>query len=225
MRKRNPGASSTTSTRQVNVGQQQQAPQQQAQYGYPPMAQQQQMYPPQGVVVNPGYPAGYPQPPPQQQQRQMSTQQRPVSSSQLLEPVDGGPSVIHRGKIMMKDAITLITLRLAKLEEMTSTSTFLSLMNGEVTGDADKDYNSEFISNIGERLTNLESNVQNIFQDLSDLKICLEALVTQTSIDDEQLLFIQPNSNGANVVNPDETEGLQTNVSDVKSQDGSEVEE
>jgi hypothetical protein len=219
MRKRHPGASTTTSTRQVNVGNQQQMPQQQAGYGYPP-ATQQQLYPPQGVVVNPGYAAGYQQP---QQQRQISSQQRQGPVSQLLEPVDGGPSVIHRGKIMMKDAITLITLRLAKLEEMTSTPTFNSLMNGEVTGDIDKDDNSEFISNIGERLTNLESNIQTIFQDLGDLKTCLEALVTQTSIDDDQLLLIQ--SNGTNAANLDDADVTPIVVSDVNQEDGVEVEE
>ena len=222
MRKRHPGASTTTSTRQVNVGNQQQIPQQQAGYGYPP-ATQQQLYPPhpqQGIVVNPGYTAGYQQP---QQQRQMPSQQRQGAVSQLLEPVDGGPSVIHRGKIMMKDAITLITLRLAKLEEMTSTSTFNSIMNGEVTGDIDKDDNSEFISNIGERLTNLESNIQIIFQDLGDLKTCLEALVTQTSIDEDQLILIQ--SNGLNAANVDDTDTTPTVVSDVNQEGGVEPEE
>lgn len=188
MRKRNPGAS-TNSTRQVNVGQQSQVS-----YGYPQMAQQQQPgYPPQGPGGQ-GYAPGYPPQAPQVQQRQPPTQQR-QNQPQLLEPVDGGPSVIHHGKILMKDAITLITLRLAKLEELTSTPTFHSLINGEITGDIVKDDNTEFLTNIGERLTNLETNVSSIFQDLEQLKLCIEALVSQTSIDDEQqLLFIQPNT-------------------------------
>ena len=216
MRKRNPGAS-TNATRQVNAGQQSQVS-----YGYPPMAPQQQGYPPQGPGGQ-GYAPGYPPQAPQGAQRQQSIQPR-QNQPQLLEPVDGGPPVIHHGKILMKDAITLITLRLAKLEELTSTSTFHSLINGEITGDSVKDDNTEFLTNIGERLSNLETNVSSIFQDLQELKLCIEALVSQTSIDDEQqILFIQSNANPTPGVSDTADDSLQ--LSDTEPDHDSENED
>ena len=193
MRKRNPGAS-TTSTRQVPVTQKVQQQPQQPPYGYPPLPPQ-QMYPPQGMV-NQGYPPqGYPQTPQVQQgiNRQQSVHQRPTQPQHMNELNDGNPPVIHHGKISMKDAVTLITLRLAKLEEMTSTPTFNSLMNGEVSGDSIRDISTDIVDNIGERLSTLESNLASIFEELAGLKSTIDVLVSQSCIDEEQeTLFILP---------------------------------
>jgi len=219
MRKRNPGAS-TTSTRQVSVTQQVQQQPQQPPYGYPQMPPQ-QMYSPQGMV-NQGYPPqGYPQAPPAQQgiNRQQSVQQRPTQPQHMNDQIDGNPPVIHHGKISMKDAVTLITLRLAKLEEMTSTPAFNSLMNGEVSGDAIRDISTEFVDNIGERLSTLETNVASIFEELVGLKSSIDMLVSQCCIDDEQqtLFIVPPPSsvpNGVVVPESDEQQPVSDDIPD-----------
>ena len=100
----------------------------------------------------------------------------------------------------MKDAITLITLRLAKLEEMTSTPGFHSAMNGSVGGsDVDGDnVSAEIIESINERLGGLEHAVGLLFERTTDLhsqleemKVNIQTLVDGTSIDHNDLI-IQP---------------------------------
>jgi hypothetical protein len=117
-----------------------------------------------------------------------------------MEQMDGAPQVIHHGKIQMKDAITLITLRLAKLEEMTSTPGFHSAMNGSVGGsDVDGDnVSAEIIESINERLGGLEQAVGLLFERTSDLnsqleemKVNIQTIIDGTSIDHNDLI-IQP---------------------------------
>ena len=141
---------------------------------------------------------GYQQPP-QTPSRQYQ-QKGQFSSNPHVEQVDGAPHVIHHGKIQMKDAITLITLRLAKLEEMTSTPIFHSVMNGTIGGgDIDGDnVSAELIESINERLNGLESNVGLLFERTEDLHLQLEEMKTniQTIVDgtsiDHTDLIIQP---------------------------------
>ena len=137
---------------------------------------------------------GYQQPPQTPSNRQFQ------QKNQFEQPMDGGPQVIHHGKIQMKDAITLITLRLAKLEEMTSTPGFNSAMNGSVGGnDVGVDnVSDEIIESINERLNGLEQSVgllnertMDLHSQLEEMKVNIQSLVDGTSIDHSDLI-IQP---------------------------------
>lgn len=152
----------------------------------------------QQPVVTQGYTQPVYQQPPQTALRQHQ-QKGQVNSNPHIEQMDGVPQVIHHGKIQMKDAITLITLRLAKLEEMTSTPMFHSVMNGSIGGDIDGDnVSGELIESINERLSGLENNVGLLFERTNDLhnqleemKTNIQLLVDGTSIDHTDLI-IQP---------------------------------
>jgi hypothetical protein len=123
--------------------------------------------------------------------------QPPSRQFQQTQPVDGAPHVIHRGKIQMKDAITLITLRLAKLEEMTSTPNFHSVMNGALgVGDGENNISVELVESINDRLNGLESNLALLFERTTDLHLQLEEMKTNiqsiidgTSIDHNDLII------------------------------------
>jgi hypothetical protein len=94
-----------------------------------------------------------------------------------LMTMNGAPNgmPIVRGKIQMKDAITLITLRLAKLEELTSSSGFQSSVDEDgLTGEM----SSEMIDNINERLTNLENGVAELTQANVDINKRLDIMNT-----------------------------------------------
>jgi hypothetical protein len=154
--------------------------------------------PPQVSWQQPVITQGYQQPP-QTPSRQFQ-QKNHFGSQPHTEQMDGAPQVIHHGKIQMKDAITLITLRLAKLEEMTSTPGFHSAMNGSVGGsDVDGDnVSAEIIESINERLGGLEQSVGLLFERTSDLhsqleemKVSIQLLVDGSSIDHNDLI-IQP---------------------------------
>jgi hypothetical protein len=132
------------------------------------------------------------QTPPRQYQ-----QKGQLSSQPQVEQLDGPPEVIQYGKIQIKHAITLITLRLAKMEEMLSTPNFHSVMNGTIGGgDAEgDDISSELIESINERLGGLENNVGLLFERTTDLHTQLEVIKTSiqtiidgTSIDQEDLI-------------------------------------
>ena len=157
----------------------------------------------QQPVATQGYAQPAYQQPPQTQTRQFQqppqTQSRQYQQQPQMEKVDGA-SVIHRGKIQMKDAITLITLRLAKLEEMTSTPSFHSIINGTIGGDIDGDNNVsvELIESINDRLNGLENNMTLLFERTNDLnlqfeemKVNIQTIVDGTSIDHNDLI-IQP---------------------------------
>jgi hypothetical protein len=162
----------------------------------------------QQPVATQGYSQPIYQQPPQtptrqfQQPSQPQTRQFQQPSQPQTERLDGA-SVIHRGKIQMKDAITLITLRLAKLEEMTSTPGFHSIMSGSSDGDVDGDNNisSELIESINDRLSGLENNMNLLFEQTNDLNLQFEEMKTniQTIIDgtciDHSDLIIQTASN------------------------------
>ena len=195
MKRRNPG--STTTTRQVNIPQQQ-IPQQppQQQYGYPPRGPA-QIYPP---GVGPSV-AGYAQQQPQQQQRPITQQRQGVATQ--FEQNDGIPQINHYGKIQMKDAITLITLRLAKLEELTGSPAFNSMLEtgGNVSNDSVSDANVEMIDNISERLNHIELNISVLMQEINTLKYSIDTIITQTSVDEEQQRLLVPEwNNPVNVV-------------------------
>ena len=184
MRKRNPGAT-TNSTRQLGVNQQQMTSQVQSQqpgYGYPQrMQQQQQQQQIYQQPVNQGFPPGFQQ-----------GQPRPPMQT-TVEQKDGNPPIIHYGKIQMKDAITLITLRLAKLEELTSSPTFNAVMDGgSLSGDITTDITTEIIDNISERLNNLETNISVLIQEMNTLKSSIDTIITQTSFDEDQQLMLAP---------------------------------
>jgi hypothetical protein len=212
MRQRTAKLSAVNTTRQPAAGHQL-APQQIQQTpppGYGRGISDYSQGPPQQVswqqpIATQGYPQSvYQQPPPQTQSRQFQqpppqTQSRQYQQQPQMEQVDGA-SVIHRGKIQMKDAITLITLRLAKLEEMTSTPSFHSIINGTVGGDIDGDNNVsiELIESINDRLNGLESNMNLLFERTNDLnlqfeemKLNIQTIVDGTSIDHNDLI-IQP---------------------------------
>lgn len=190
----------TTAARQPAVGHQL-APQQirqapQSSYGRGMLEYSQG--PPQVSWQQPVVTQGYQQPP-QTPSRQFQ-QKSHFGSQPHMEQMDGAPQVIHHGKIQMKDAITLITLRLAKLEEMTSTPGFHSAMNGSVGGsDVDGDnVSAEIIESINERLGGLEQAVGILFERTTDLhsqleemKVSIQTLVDGTSIDHNDLI-IQP---------------------------------
>jgi hypothetical protein len=142
----------------------------------------------QPVYQQPTQPTQLPQPPTRQFQQKH------------MEQMDGAPQVIHHGKIQMKDAITLITLRLAKLEEMTSTPSFHSAMNGIIGGsDVDgENVSAEIIESINERLSGLEQSVGLLFdrttdlhRQLEEMKVNIQLLVDGSSIDHNDLI-IQP---------------------------------
>jgi len=153
----------------------------------------------QQPVVTQGYTQPVYQQPPQTPSRQFQ-QKNQFGSHPHMEQMDGPPQVIHHGKIQMKDAITLITLRLAKLEEMTSTPGFHSAMNGSVGGsDVDGDnVSAEIIESVNERLGGLEQAVGLLYERTSDLhsqleemKVNIQLLVDGSSIDHNDLI-IQP---------------------------------
>lgn len=148
----------------------------------------------------PGVTQGYTQPayqqPPQTPPRQYQ-QKGQLTSQPQVEQLDGPPEVIQYGKIQIKHAITLITLRLAKMEEMLSTPNFHSVMNGTIGGgDAEgDDISSELVESINERLGGLENNVGLLFERTTDLHTQLEVIKTSiqtiidgTSIDQEDLI-------------------------------------
>lgn len=195
----------SNSARQPSAGHQlapqqiQQAPQPGYGRGKPEYSQGGQQVSWQQPVVTQGYTQPVYQQPPQTPLRQHQ-QKGQFSSSPHVEQMDGVPQVIHHGKIQMKDAITLITLRLAKLEEMTSTPMFHSVMNGTICGgDIDGDnISTELIESINERLSGLENNVNLLFERTNDLHLQLEEMKTNiqllvdgTSIDHTDLI-IQP---------------------------------
>jgi len=153
----------------------------------------------QQPVVTQGYTQPVYQQPPQTPSRQFQ-QKNQFGSHPHMEQMDGAPQVIHHGKIQMKDAITLITLRLAKLEEMTSTPGFHSAMNGSVGGsDVDGDnVSAEIIESINERLGGLEQAVGLLFErtidlnsQLEEMKVNIQTIIDGTSIDHNDLI-IQP---------------------------------
>jgi len=189
----------TTTARQPAAGHQlapqqiRQAPQSSYGRGMPEYSQG----PPQVSWQQPIVTQGYQQP--QTPSRQFQ-QKSHFGSQPHMEQMDGAPQVIHHGKIQMKDAITLITLRLAKLEEMTSTPGFHSAMNGSVGGsDVDGDnVSAEIIESINERLSSLEQGIGLLFERTTDLhsqleemKVNIQTLVDGTSIDHNDLI-IQP---------------------------------
>ena len=196
-------AATTTTARQPSAGHQlapqqiQQAQQQGYVRGIPDYSQGSSQVSWQQPVVTPqGYNQSsfqYPPQPPQTPTRQQF-QQAPQ--------MEGTPQVIHRGKIQMKDAITLITLRLAKLEEMTSTPNFHSIMNGSSgVGDVDGDNNisTELIESINGRLSGLESNLALLFErtselhfQLEEMKVNIQSIVDGTSIDQNDLIIQSP---------------------------------
>ena len=159
----------------------------------------------------PDYPQGTPQVSWQQPiatQGYQQAQQPPISRQfqqknqfgvqSQVEQMDAGPQVIHHGKIQMKDAITLITLRLAKLEEMTSTPGFHSAVNGLVGGNdvSGDNVSDEIIESINERLNGLEQSVGMLFERTTDLhsqleemKLTIQSLVDGTSIDHSDLII------------------------------------
>lgn len=162
----------------------------------------------QQPVATQGYSQPIYQQPPQTPSRQFQQPSQPQSrqfqqpSQPQTERIDGA-SVIHRGKIQMKDAITLITLRLAKLEEITSAPGFHSIMSGSLDGDVDGDNNisSELIESINDRLSGLENNMNLLFERTNDLNVQFEEMKTniQMIIDgtciDHSDLIIQPAGN------------------------------
>jgi hypothetical protein len=211
MRQRTAKLSTANSARQPAAGHQL-APQQIQQHAPPPgygrgmpdysqggpQVSWQQPIATQQVYNQPVY-----QQPPQIQSRQFQ-QQPQIQSRQFQQQPQveqhEGASVIHRGKIQMKDAITLITLRLAKLEEMTSTPGFHSIMNGVLDGDVDGDNNisQAMVESINDRLIGLETNMSLLFERTSDLnlqfeemKASIQTIIDGTSIDHSDLI-IQP---------------------------------
>jgi hypothetical protein len=199
---------SAANTRQPAAGHQL-APQQIQQTPPPGYGRGMQEYPQvswQQPVVTQGYSQPVYQQPPQPQSRQFQQPSQPQSRQfqqpPQIEQVDGA-SVIHRGKIQMKDAITLITLRLAKLEEMTSTQSFQSIMNGTIDMDINGDNNigGELIESINDRLSGLENNMTLLFERTADLNLQFEEMKTniQTIIDGTSIehsdLIIQPTHN------------------------------
>jgi hypothetical protein len=123
--------------------------------------------------------------------------QPPSRQFQQAPQMEGTPQVIHRGKIQMKDAITLITLRLAKLEEMTSTPNFHSVLNGTMGGgDGDNNMSVELIESINDRLSGLESNMAMLFErsshlhdELEEMKVNIQSIIDGTSIDHNDLII------------------------------------
>lgn len=197
MKRRNPGSSTTT--RQVNIPQQQISPQPpQQQYGYPPRGPT-QVYPPgvgPGIAGGgaPGYPVGGYTQQQQQQPQRSNTQQRQPSVQ--FEQNTGVPPINRYGTIQMKDAITLITLRLAKLEELTGSPVFNSILEtGGVSNDSTTDANTEIIDNINERLNNLEVNITVLMQEMNTLKHSIDTIISYTSVDEEQQRLLVPEWN------------------------------
>ena len=196
MRQRTAKLSTANTARQPSAGHQL-APQQiqpQQSYGHPQPSPQVSWQQP---VMTQGYsqPA-YSQPPPQQARQY---QQKGVyNQAPHIEHVEGAPPVIHHGKIQMKDAITLITLRLAKLEEMTSTPGFHAVMTGNLGDMGGDGVSGEIIDSISERLGLLETNMGLLFDRTNDIhfqlesmKASIQTIIDGTSIDHTDLI-IQP---------------------------------
>lgn len=140
---------------------------------------------------------GYTQPVYQQTPSRQYQQKGQLSSQPQVEQLDGPPEVIQYGKIQIKQAITLITLRLAKMEEMLSTPNFHSVMNGTFSGENAEGDNisSELIESINERLGGLENNVGLLFERTTDLhnqleviKTSIQTIIDGTSIDQDDLI-------------------------------------
>jgi len=204
MRQRTAKLSTANTARQPSAGHQL-APQQ-IQPQLQPQLQPQQSYghpqpTPQVSWQQPVMTQGYNQPvysqplPPPQQSRQYQ-QKGAYNSAPHIEHVEGAPPVIHHGKIQMKDAITLITLRLAKLEEMTSTPGFHAVMTGNLGEMVGDNVSGEVIDSISERLGVLETNVSMLFERTNDIHFQLETMKTSiqtiidgTSIDHNDLII------------------------------------
>jgi hypothetical protein len=192
MRQRTAKLSTANTTRQTSAGHQL-APQQG--YGHPSSSPQVSWQQP---VMTQGYnqPPVYSQAPPQQSRQYQ--QKGAYNPAPHIEHVDGAPPVIHHGKIQMKDAITLITLRLAKLEEMTSTPGFHAVMTGNLGDMVGDNVSGEIIDSISERLGLLETNVGLLFDRTNDIhfqldsiKSSIQTIIDGTSIDHTDLI-IQP---------------------------------
>lgn len=194
MRQRTAKLSTTNTARQPSAGHQL-APQQiqpQQSYGQPPLTPQVSWQQP---VMTQGYNQPlYSQPPPQQSRQYQ--QKGAYNPAPHIEHVEGAPPVIHHGKIQMKDAITLITLRLAKLEEMTSTPGFHAVMTGNLGEMVGDNVSGEVIDSISERLGLLETNVSMLFERTNDIHFQLESMKTSiqtiidgTSIDHNDLII------------------------------------
>lgn len=193
MRQRTAKLSTTNTARQPSAGHQL-APQQiqpQQSYGHPPPTPQVSWQQP---VTTQGYNQPvYSQPPPQQSRQYQ--QKGAYNPAPHIEHVDGAPPVIHHGKIQMKDAITLITLRLAKLEEMTSTPGFHAVMTGNLGDMVGDNVSGEVIDSISERLGLLETNVSMLFERTNDIhfqletmKSSIQTIIDGTSIDHTDLI-------------------------------------
>jgi len=237
MRQRTAKLSTANTTRQPSAGHQlapqQIQPQQSYGQGVPTYPQPSPQVSWQQPVMTQGYsqPPVYSQAPPQQARQYQ--QKGAYNPAPHIEHVEGAPPVIHHGKIQMKDAITLITLRLAKLEEMTSTPSFHAVMTGNLGDMGGDNVSGEIIDSISERLGVLETNVGLLFERTNDIHFQLEAMKTsiQTIIDgtsiDHTDLIIQPSQ-----VNDDTVDVFQTPTttttpqpeSDDKEDDGEEDE-